>query len=73
MALLPASAEHYCTLFADFLHGLGFVLKHYDCDVWMRFRKSGDGNDSICTHVGNFKVIAKDPEFLVKESGDRDY
>jgi Reverse transcriptase (RNA-dependent DNA polymerase). len=79
---LTTSAEHYRTLFADFLRGLGFVPTRYDRDVWMRLRESGDGYDYICTHVDDFKIVAKDPErwmemikgtFLVKESGERDY
>jgi Reverse transcriptase (RNA-dependent DNA polymerase). len=79
---LTTSAERYRTLFADFLHGLGFVPTCYDRDVWMRLRESGDGYDYICTHVDDFKIVAKDPKhwmemikgtFLVKESGERDY
>ena len=43
---------------------------------------SSDGYDYICTHVDDFKIVARDPErwmrhieqtFLVKESGIRDY
>jgi hypothetical protein len=79
---LTTSAERYRTLFADFLRGLGFTPTRYDRDVWMRLRESADGYDYICTHVDDFKIVAKDPErwmemvkgtFLVKESGERDY
>ena len=47
----------------------------------MRLCESADGYDYICTHVDDFKIVAKDPEcwmemiqgtFLVKESGERD-
>ena len=84
---LTTSAERYRTLFADFLRGLGFKPTRFDRDVWMRLREptddaSSSGYDYICTHVDDFKIVAKDPErwmnhieqtFLVKESGVRDY
>ena len=84
---LTTSAERYRTLFADFLRGLGFNPTRFDRDVWMRKREAPDGSsysgyDYICTHVDDFKIVAKDPErwmthieqtFLVKESGVRDY
>jgi hypothetical protein len=79
---LTTSAEQYIYLFADFLHGLGFIPTHYDHEIWMRLCESMDGYNYICTHVDDFKIIAKQPEcwmdmvkgtFLVKESGDPDY
>jgi hypothetical protein len=79
---LTTSAERYRTLFADFLRGEGFKPTRYDRDVWMRLRDTNDGYDYICTHVDDFKIVAKDPHawmdkiaksFLVKESGPREY
>ena len=79
---LTTSANRYRTLFADFLRGMGFAPTRYDRDVWMRLRDTKDGYDYICTHVDDFKIVAKDPSiwmkriestFLVKESGPRDY
>ena len=48
----------------------------------MRLRDSNDGYDYICTHVDDFKIIARQPskwldaikeKFLVKAAGDPDY
>lgn len=76
-----SAAERYCTLFTDFLHSLGLTPTGYDRAV--RLCKSVDGYDYICTHVDDFKIVAKYPEtswmemikatFQVKESGERDY
>ncbi len=79
---LTTSAERYRKLFADFLRSLGFTPTRYDRDVWMRMRESHDGYDYICTHVDDFKIVARDPSywmtrveqaFLVKESGPPSY
>ena len=79
---LCTSAERFRTLFADFLRGLGFIPSRFDRDVWMRLRDEKDGYDYICTHVDDFKIVARDPQrwldlikgaFLVKESGPRGY
>ena len=48
----------------------------------MSLRDSKDSYDYICTHVDDFKIVAKDPQmwvdrittvFLVKEHGPRHY
>ena len=79
---LTTSAERWRTLFADFLRSLGFVSTRYDRDVWMRLREDKTGYDYICTHVDDFKIIARDPNkwmemikqtFLVKQAGPPDY
>ena len=79
---LTTSAERFRTLFADFLRSLGFNPTRYDRDVWMRMRDNEDGFDYICTHVDDFKVVAKDAgmwidriagAFLVKSHGPRSY
>ena len=64
---LTTSAQRFRTLLADFLRSLGFVPTRYDRDVWMRLRHSEEGYDYICTHVDDFKIVAKDPDYwLVK-------
>ena len=48
----------------------------------MRLRDDRSGYDYICTHVDDFKIVAKDPQswiervsaaFLIKSHGPRDY
>ena len=79
---LTTSAERFRTLLADFIRSLGFTPTRYDRDVWLRLRDDKDGYDYICTHVDDFKIVAREPEkwlqyvqdsFLVKESGPRKY
>ena len=79
---LTTSALQWRNLFADFLRSLGFKAARYDRDVWLRPRSSMDGYDYICTHVDDFKIVAKDPfhwmekiktNFLVKSAGEPDY
>jgi len=79
---LTTSAERFHTLLADFLRSMKFTPSRFDRDVWMRLRDTNDGFDYICTHVDDFKVVAKDPmmwidriagAFLIKEHGPRNY
>ena len=79
---LTTSAERFHTLFADFLRSVGFIPTRFDRDVWMRLRDDESGYDYICTHVDDFKVVAKNPghwieriagAFLIKEHGPRGY
>ena len=79
---LTTSAERFHTLLADFLRTLGFIPTRFDRDVWMRLRDDESGYDYICTHVDDFKVVAKQPmiwidriasAFLIKEHGPRKY
>ena len=79
---LTTSAERFRTLLADFIRSLGFTPSRYDRDVWLRSRDRGDGYDYICTHVDDFKIVARDAEmwmdklkkaFLIKSNGPRDY
>ena len=58
---LTTSAERFRTMLADFLRTLEFTPSHFDRDVWMRLRDDKTGYDYICTHVVDFKVVAKDP------------
>ena len=79
---LTTSAERFRTMLADFLRTLGFTPSRFDRDVWMRLRNDSTGYDYICTHVDDFKIVAKNPTswvdriaaiFLVKEHGPRSY
>ena len=69
-------------MLADFLRILGFITSCYDRDVWMRLRDIQTGYDCICTHVDDFKVVAKNSsywidhiasDFIVKQHGPRNY
>ena len=59
---LRSSSRAFSAHFADFLRSLGFSATRYDRDVWMRRRETEDGYDYICTHVDDFKIVARDPE-----------
>lgn len=59
---LRTSSKAFRGCFADFLRTLGFFPTRYDRDVWMRLREENDGYDYICTHVDDFKVVARDCE-----------
>ncbi len=56
--LRPSSCA-FRTHFADFLRSLGFSATRYDRDVWKRKREEEDGYDYICTHVDDFKIVAR--------------
>ena len=79
---LTTSAERFRTMLADYLRTIEFIPSRFDRDVWMRMRDTNDGYDYICTHVDDFKVVAKNPNmwvdrtasvFLVKEHGPHNY
>ena len=79
---LQSSSTALRAHFADFLRSLGFSAALYDRDVWMREREEKDGYDYICTHVDDFKIVARDPErwkshisavFLLKSIGPPSY
>jgi hypothetical protein len=79
---LRSSSRAFRAHFADFLRSLGFSAARYDRDVWMREREEKDGYDYICTHVDDFKIVARDPErwkshisaaFLLKSVGPPSY
>ena len=57
---LKSSSRAFRNYFADHLRSAGFQPTWYDRDVWIRKRESSDGYDYICTHVDDFKIIAKD-------------
>jgi Reverse transcriptase (RNA-dependent DNA polymerase) len=79
---LRSSSRAFRAHFADFLRSLGFSATRCDRDVWMRAREEGDGYDYICTHVDDFKIVARDPDrwkshisaaFLLKSIGPPSY
>jgi hypothetical protein len=79
---LTTSAAQWRNLFADFLRKLGFKPTRYDRDVWLRMREDDEGYDYVCTHVDDFKIVAKAPNrwmhkirssFLVKSASAPDY
>ncbi len=79
---LTTSAHQWRNMLADFIRSMGFKPTRFDRDVWMRQRDTNDGYDYICTHVDDFKIVAKDAmhwlklikdRFLVKESGEPSY
>ena len=63
---LTTSTKRFRTMLADFLRTLGFLPSRFDRDVWMRLRDTKDGYDFICTHVDDFKVVAKDPDIWIE-------
>ena len=84
---LKSSSRAFRAHFADFLRSMGFKCSRYDRDVWLRNRAlDGDGHDPgydyICTHVDDFKIVAKDPDrymeqikavFVIKGDGPPSY
>jgi len=79
---LRGSSRAFRAHFADFLKGLGFSATRYDRDVWIRLREDDEGYDYICTHVDDFKIVARDPErwmtqikgvFCIKGDGPPSY
>ena len=79
---LRSSSRAFRAHFADFLRGMGFSASRYDRDVWMRRRENENGYDYICTHVDDFKIVARDPQrwqeqisaaFLLKSIGPPAY
>ena len=79
---LRSSSRAYRETFAAFLRQIGFNASRYDRDVWMRLREEKDGYDYLCTHVDDFKVVARDPQrwvnaiagaFQLKCAGTPDY
>ena len=79
---LRSSSRAFRAHFADFLRSMGFKASRYDRDVWLRERESLHGYDYICTHVDDFKIVARNPdrwsqliskEFLLKSIGPPKY
>ena len=79
---LRTSSRAYRETFAAFMRTIGFEPSRYDRDVWIRLREDKDGYDYVCTHVDDFKVVAKDPQrwvnaiagaFQLKCAGAPDY
>jgi hypothetical protein len=74
--LLPKGGDPIC--FAQTLRSMGSIVLHSDQDVWFRVCKEKSGYDYICTHVDDFKIVAKNPwkymmiiqsQYMVKDIG----
>jgi hypothetical protein len=59
---LHSSSHTFHSTFADFLRQQEFFPMWYDCDVCMWLCKMKDSYDYVCTHVDDFKIVAKEPE-----------
>ena len=62
---LTTSAERFRTMLADFLRTLEFTTSRFDRDIWMRLMDDKTGYDYICTHVDDFKAVAKNPSVWI--------
>lgn len=79
---LKSSSRAFRAHFAEFLRSMGFIPTRHDRDCWMRLRDTHDGYDYICTHVDDFKIVARNPStwvgkiqdsFLLKHVGSPAY
>ena len=79
---LRSSSRAFRQYFAEYIRGLGFKPVRFDRDVWMRLRDTKDGYDYLCTHVDDFKIVAKNPthwmtkiqaKFVLKSVGPPSY
>ena len=79
---LTTSTERFKIMLANFLRTLGCLHSRYDRDVWMRLKDDKSGYYYICTHLDDFKVVAKNPSiyieqivfaFIVKQHGPGNY
>jgi hypothetical protein len=60
---LRSSSRAFRAHFADFLKSMGFIATRYEIgDIWMRERETKDGYDYLCTHVDDFKIVARQPD-----------
>jgi hypothetical protein len=62
---LKSSAERWWAHFADSLRALGFKSTRFDCDVWIK--DMGVTYAYVCTHVDDFKIVAKDPMSIMSK------
>ena len=76
------STERFTTMLVDSLRTIVFVPSRFDRDFYVRLRNLADGFDFICTHVGDLKILAKDPDnwieyiasvFFIKEHNPQQY
>lgn len=79
---MRTSAERWRSHFAQTLRSMGFFASRSDQDVWLRERDDKSGYEYICTHVDDFKIVAKDPwhymkiiqsQYIVKDIGPPSY
>ena len=66
---LCSSSHMFRAHFAEFLHLMGFFPTRYDRHVWMHKQDdaSQPGYDYICTHMDNFKIVAKKPQYWMDQ------
>lgn len=64
---LRSSGRAFRAHFADYLRSMGFFAAQYDRDVWLRLRDDNTGYDYLCTHVDDFKIVAKNPEYWMQQ------
>ena len=67
---LTRYANRFHNLLADHLRCLGFKATRYDRDVWICPREDKLGYNYICTHVDDFKIVARDPSHWMKKIQD---
>ena len=60
---LTIGAACFRTLLAVFLRTPDFKPTRFDRDVWIPLRDKKYGYAYICTHVDDFKIIARNPSF----------
>ena len=79
---LTISAERFRAMLAYFIRTLEFIPSRFEREVWMILRDDKTGYYYMCTHVDDFKVVAKNPliwidriesMFLIKEHDPRNY
>ena len=61
---LQSSAKRFHAHFADCLCSVGFFPSCYDPDVWLC--QAEHGYYFICTHVNDFKILARDPHMYMR-------
>jgi hypothetical protein len=67
---LVSSSKRWHSHFADTLRGLDFVPTRSDADGWIRLDKDKKAYEYICTHVDDFKIVAKLPAAIMKDLQD---
>ena len=64
---LCSSSERFHAHLTDTLRSFGFSQTRFDNDVWIRLDESGEQYKYICTHVDDFMICSKDPDWVMKE------
>ena len=64
---LASSAACFYAHFGDTLRSFGFVPTRFDNDVWIRLNKDKKAYEYVCSHVDDFCIFSRDPEFIMTE------